>query len=192
MKNGDCVAPKTNRKQTASRLFYRCFTERRQSQDVWKMPESAKTSPGAAGEQVDKDLSQKALHSRGEPATEATTASSEWDPLLWVTPGQMGSWKQRKCSSWISWISVSVPTATYKRDPGHPRAGRRSSESLAHCWIFAGWSMTVSISVTRHSVLFPDTSASDLIMFSISVKGSKAQCLGSHLPRVCFVCQTPQ
>lgn len=62
---------------------------------MWKMPESAKTPPEAAGEQVDQDLSQKALHSRGESATEAAAASSKQDPLLPVTPVQMGSRKQR-------------------------------------------------------------------------------------------------
>lgn len=43
------------------------------------MPESAKAPPAAAGEQVDKDLSQKALHSRREPAAETITASSKQD-----------------------------------------------------------------------------------------------------------------
>lgn len=43
------------------------------------MPESTKAPPAAAGEQVDKDLSQKALHSRREPAVETITASSKQD-----------------------------------------------------------------------------------------------------------------
>lgn len=54
------------------------------SKDVWKMPESAKTPPAAAGEQVDKDLSQKTLHSRREPAAETTTASSKQDLMAVV------------------------------------------------------------------------------------------------------------
>lgn len=43
------------------------------------MPESAKTPPAAAGEQVDKDLSQKALPRQRKPATETITASSKQD-----------------------------------------------------------------------------------------------------------------
>lgn len=57
---------------------------------MWKMPAAAKTLPDAAGEQVDQDLSQKTLHSRGESATEAAAASGKQDPLLPVTPVQWG------------------------------------------------------------------------------------------------------
>lgn len=46
---------------------------------MWKMPESAKTPPAAAGEQVDKDLSQKALPCHRKPAAETITASRKQD-----------------------------------------------------------------------------------------------------------------
>lgn len=66
---------------------------------MWKMPAAAKTPPDAAGEQVDQDLSQKALHSRGESATEAAAASGKQDPLLPVTSMQWGP-GNRGCALW--------------------------------------------------------------------------------------------
>lgn len=52
--------------------------------------------------------------------------------------------------------------------------------------------MAVFISVTLHAVFLLGISASGLIVFSASVRGSRAQCPASHLPTVYVVYQTLQ
>lgn len=77
------------------------------------MPESAKAPPAAAGEQVDKDLSQKVLHSQREPAVEAITASSKQD-LTAVGDTCTNGVVQREEALYLDegWVSVFVQTDT--------------------------------------------------------------------------------